>query len=129
MQKLTLYYDGLCPLCQAEILFLQGRNQQGLLVFVDISVPDFNEQTHAVSCKQAMDNMHGRLESGEMLIGVPVFAEAYRRAELPKMAWVFSRPWLMPLLKASYFLFARYRHGISKTIGPWLLRAVKRLQA
>ena len=126
MQKLTLYYDGLCPLCQAEILFLQGRNQQGLLEFVDISVPEFNEKVHAVSCAQAMANMHGRLENGEVLVGVPVFAQAYQRANLPKMAWVFSRTWLMPLLKVSYFLFAKYRHGISKTIGPALLGWVKR---
>jgi predicted DCC family thiol-disulfide oxidoreductase YuxK len=125
MEKFTLFYDGQCPLCQAEILFLQGRNAQGLLEFVDISAPEFNEQVHAVSCEQAMANMHGRLETGQVLIGVPVFAEAYKRANLPTMAWIFSRPWLMPFLKVSYFLFAKYRHGISRTLGPPLLRLVK----
>jgi predicted DCC family thiol-disulfide oxidoreductase YuxK len=37
LQKLTLFYDGACPLCQAEILFLSGRNQADLLGFVDIN--------------------------------------------------------------------------------------------
>ncbi|NCX50503.1 MAG: DUF393 domain-containing protein, partial [Burkholderiaceae bacterium] len=33
---LTLFYDGACPLCQAEILYLQRRNQQQLLQFIDV---------------------------------------------------------------------------------------------
>jgi predicted DCC family thiol-disulfide oxidoreductase YuxK len=38
LQKLTLFYDGACPLCQAEILFLSGRNQDGLIDFIDINM-------------------------------------------------------------------------------------------
>ena len=53
MKKLTMYYDGLCPLCQAEILFLSGRNEAGLLSFVDINSAEYIAESVGVSCQQA----------------------------------------------------------------------------
>jgi predicted DCC family thiol-disulfide oxidoreductase YuxK len=126
MQSLTIYYDGACPLCMAEIHFLKSRNARGLLDFVDVSVPQFDEASHQMSCKLALATMQGRLADGTQLEGIPVFAEAYKRANLPTLAWLFSRPWLAPLLNASYYVFAKYRRGISKTIGPTMLRLSKR---
>lgn len=126
MQSLTIYYDGECPLCLAEIHFLKSRNKQGLLVFVNVAAPQYDEVTHQLSCKLALTTMQGRLGDGTQLEGIPVFAEAYKRANLPTMAWLFTRPWLTPMLNASYFVFARYRHSISKAIGPMMLRLSKR---
>jgi predicted DCC family thiol-disulfide oxidoreductase YuxK len=37
LPRLTLFFDGKCPLCQAEIVFLSRRNQAGLPAFVDIN--------------------------------------------------------------------------------------------
>jgi predicted DCC family thiol-disulfide oxidoreductase YuxK len=126
MQSLTIFYDGECPLCLAEIHFLKSRNARGLLEFVDVSVPHFDEASHQMSCKLALATMQGRLADGTHLEGIPVFAEAYKRANLPTLAWTFSRPWLAPILNAGYYIFAKYRHGISKTIGPMMLRLSKR---
>ncbi len=126
MQRLTMYYDGACPLCQAEIHFLESRNRLGLLEFVDVAAPGFDEATHQLSCKLALATMQGRLADGTQLEGIPVFAAAYERAALPTLAWLFSRRWLAPLLNASYYLFAKYRHPISQAIGPVMLRLSKR---
>jgi predicted DCC family thiol-disulfide oxidoreductase YuxK len=126
MQSLTIYYDGGCPLCLAEIHFLKSRNKLGLLEFVDVAAPQYDEATHQLSCKLALATMQGRLADGTQLEGIAVFAEAYKRANLPTLAWLFTRPWLAPILNASYYVFAKYRHGISKTIGPLLLRLSKR---
>ena len=125
MQTMTLYYDGRCPLCMAEIHVLQARNQQGLLHFVDVTEHSFDEVGHAISCSAALAQMHGRLQDGRLLTGAAVFAEAYRRANLPLLAWVLSRPLLKPLFNVLYRLFARYRHGISRCLGPLLLRLAK----
>ena len=124
--SLTLYYDGRCRLCFAEIHFLTARNRRGLLSFVDISDTAFAEAGHPVSCAAAMAQMHGRLGNGQLLTGVPVFAEAYRRADLPFLAWLFSRAWTRPILDLGYAWFARYRHSISRVIGPPLLRLARR---
>ncbi len=126
MQRFTMYYDGTCPLCQAEIHFLQSRNRLGLLEFVDVAAPEYSEATHQLSCKVALATMQGRLADGTQLEGIPVFAEAYKRAHLPLLAWIFSRRWLAPILKAAYFIFAKYRHPISKMLGPSMLRLSKR---
>ena len=126
MQSLTIYYDGECPLCLAEIHFLKNRNKLGLLKFVDVAAPNFDEAAHQLSCQLALATMQGRLADGTQLEGIPVFAEAYKRADLPTLAWLFTRPWLKPFLNASYYVFAKYRHTISKTIGPMMLRLSKR---
>jgi predicted DCC family thiol-disulfide oxidoreductase YuxK len=121
MQTMTVFFDGACPLCAAEIHLLAARNRRRLLRFVDLSQPGV-ELPCTVVCARAMDNIHAILDDGRTLIGVPVFAEAYRRADLPLPAWLFSRPWLGWLLVPAYALFARHRAKISALLGPPLLR-------
>ena len=124
--ELTLYYDGQCPLCVAEIDFLQSRNAQGQLAFVDVTHTGFEAAGHNISCEAAMAQIHGRTADGQVLVGVPVFATAYRLAKLPVLAWVLSRKWLMPVLQPAYVLFAKHRQAISKRIGPSVLKFSKR---
>jgi len=124
--ELTLYYDGQCPLCQAEIHFLQSRNGEGKLDFVDVTAANFEANAHHISCEAAMAQIHGLLANGQLLVGVPVFAQAYQLAGLPVLAWLLSRPWLQPLLGPAYVLFAKHRHTLSKHFGPSLLRFSKR---
>ncbi|AWW45706.1 DUF393 domain-containing protein [Polynucleobacter paneuropaeus] len=124
LEKLTLFYDGACPLCQAEILFLTKRNQAGLLSFVDINSRQYDPSKVGVSCDQALASMYAQYERGKLINGVEVFLQAYQRANLPVLVWFFSRPYLRPILNVSYQLFARFRHPISRTIGPMALRLV-----
>jgi len=124
-QKLTLFYDGACPLCQAEILFLSGRNEANLLDFIDINSEQYDPQAAGVSCEQALAAMYGQYADGTLIHGVTVFSEAYQRANLPFLAWMFSRPALQPILRVSYQFFAKNRHTISRVFGPSALRLVK----
>lgn len=129
MKKLTMFYDGLCPLCQAEILFLSGRNQAGLLSFVDVNSNRYSADEIGVSCQQALDSMYAQYDDGELINGVDVFSAAYERANLPKLAWLFSRPSLRPALTWAYRFFAKNRHAISGLFGPsalWLVNATSK---
>ena len=126
LQKLTLFYDGACPLCQAEILFLSGRNQECLLDFVDINSEAYDPLKVGVSCDEALAAMYGQYADGTLINGVTVFPEAYRRANLPFLAWLFSRKTLQPLLQIAYQVFAKNRHAISRVLGPTALRLVSR---
>ena len=121
LPRLTLFFDGKCPLCQAEIVFLSRRNQAGLLAFVDINSDLYDERAVGVSCSQALAEMYGQFANGALIKGPAVFGEAYRRAELPTLAWVMSRKTLAPLLALGYRFFAKHRHRISKLIGPMAL--------
>jgi predicted DCC family thiol-disulfide oxidoreductase YuxK len=127
MKPFTLFYDGACPLCQAEILFLQNRNATGLLRFVDINSSQYDAQQVGVSCEEALASMYGQIEGEAPINGVAVFGEAYRRANLPFMTWLFTRNWMMPILGPSYRFFAKHRHGISVFFGPPLLKLVNTL--
>ncbi len=126
MQNLTIYYDGHCPLCEAEIRFLRSRNRAGLLRFVDLQDPHFSQTAERFSCAQALATIHGRLGDGELLTGVRVFAEAYRRAGLNVFARLLSVEWLQPVFNPAYRRFARHRHALSRWIGPLLLTLAKR---
>ena len=126
LQKLTLFYDGACPLCQAEILFLSGRNQADLLGFVDINSTAYDPLKVGVSCEEALAAMYGQYADGTLINGVTVFPEAYRRADLPTLAWIFSRKSMQPILKMGYRFFANNQHAISRVFGPgalWLVKA------
>jgi predicted DCC family thiol-disulfide oxidoreductase YuxK len=127
MKPFTLFYDGACPLCQAEIVFLQNRNASGLLRFVDINSSQYDAQQVGVSCEEALASMYGQIEGEAPINGVAVFGEAYRRANLPFMTWLFTRNWMMPILGPSYRFFAKHRHGISGFFGPPLLKLVNTL--
>ena len=125
LQKLTLFYDGACPLCQAEILFLSGRNQAGLLDFIDVNSDRYDPAKVGVSCDQALAAMYGQYADGKLIHGAAVFPEAYRRANLPFLAWLFSRKVVQPPLRLGYQFFAKNRHAISRVLGPGALRLVQ----
>ena len=124
LQTFTLFYDGACPLCQAEILFLSKRNEAGLLNFVDINSTHYDPQKIGITCEQALAAMYGQFADGTLINGISVFPEAYRRARLPFLAWLFSRKLFQPALKVAYHFFAKNRSSISKLLGPsalWLV--------
>ena len=127
LSPLTLFYDGACPLCQAEIIYLASRDTKGLLRFVDVNSAGYDPEAVGVSCQQALDRMYGQIEGQQPIQGVPVFAEAYKRADLPVLAWIFSRKTLKPILNFSYRVFAKNRHAISRAIGPIALKLAKRV--
>jgi predicted DCC family thiol-disulfide oxidoreductase YuxK len=122
--KLTIYYDGSCPLCLAEIHFLKHHNQKGLLEFV--SLQELNADVDYVNCELAFKTIHARLGEREIIVGPDVFYEAYKRTNLRFINFVFSFSVARFMYGKFYVLFAKYRHQISKVIGPMLLSYVQR---
>ena len=56
---LTLLFDGGCPLCVREVRFLQQRDRQARLAFVDIDASDYDAAAHAgISYRVAMGRIH-----------------------------------------------------------------------
>lgn len=125
LQRLTLYFDQNCPLCMAEILFLQNRNRANLLEFMPIQSVEFECRGTGLSCERALERIYAQFEDGTLIEGVDVFAEAYRRANLRTLAWIYAHPRLRPVLNRFYNFFAQNRHRISKVVGPIALKLVK----
>ena len=77
--KLTILFDGGCPLCKREVDFLQSRNQKGYLRFIDINSSDFYlDLKYRITYKQAMERIHALKSDGSVIKDTKVFQEAYR---------------------------------------------------
>jgi len=123
---LTLYYDGVCPVCNLEMDNLKARNQDGMLRFVDISVPFFDPAPLGVSLKALNELIHARQADGTLVVGVEVFRLAYGAVGLGRWFAPTALPVLKPLADAAYAVFARNRYGFSRATMPvleWLRRA------
>ena len=112
--KLKLLYDGGCPLCLREKNFLKSRDSFNQIEFVDINDDKYNPNCYYdISYKEAMSNIHGILENGEIIKGLDVLSFAY---ELIGLGWVYfplKVKFLSPLLRFGYRYWAKYRLQIT----------------
>lgn len=120
LEKLSIFYDGSCPLCLAEIHVLQNNNRRQLLKFIDVYDKDAIDEV--INCEQALKVIHAQLESGKVIKGPMVFAEAYKRSDVRVLKWLFSCSLFQQFYAVFYQIFAKFRHQISKLIGPVMLK-------
>jgi predicted DCC family thiol-disulfide oxidoreductase YuxK len=125
LEPLTIYFDGNCPLCMAEIHVLKNNNSQKRLNFIDIH--DESMVDDAINCEMALKVIHAKLGDGTIIRGSKVFEAAYQRADLKVMKYLFSLTLFQKGYGKFYIMFARFRHQISSLIGPTLLSVAKRL--
>ena len=112
--KLTIFFDGECPLCKREVDFLQSRNQKEYLSFIDINSSDFSlDFKNGITYKQAMERIHGLKSDGSVIKDIKVFQEAY---DLIGLGWIYA-PTKLPVfdkfIEFIYGLWAKYRLKIT----------------
>ena len=122
--KLTIFYDGDCPLCLAEIHFLKQHNQRSLIVFT--SLQQLDSSNSDIKCELALKTIHAKLGTNEIITGPDVFYEAYKRTDLRLINYLFSIKLFRLIYAKFYVLFAKYRLQISKLIGSYILRLVQK---
>ncbi|AZB72262.1 thiol-disulfide oxidoreductase DCC family protein [Synechococcus elongatus] len=110
----TLLYDGGCPLCLREVRFLQRRDRQNRIQFVDIDAPDYDPERYAgISYEQAMGRIHAIRNDGAILQDVEVFRQLYAAIGL---GWIYA-PTRWPLLRSLidwvYSLWAERRLALT----------------
>ncbi|MBF7074991.1 DUF393 domain-containing protein [Glaciecola sp. MH2013] len=109
----TLFYDGLCPLCEKEISHLKKRDLKGLIAFEDISLPDFQQRFPHLDVNDLEAMIHGQLEDGSMITGLDVTHKAW---SLVGVGWLYA-PLRWPVIRwfadKGYLFFAKHRHSIS----------------
>ncbi len=123
LESLSIFYDGNCPLCLAEIHVLKNNNHQQLLTFVNVH--DENAVDQTINCDLALEVIHAQLAGGKVIKGPKVFEEAYKRSDLTLMKWLFSFKLFQKFYAVFYPFFAKFRHQISKLIGPIMLKLAK----
>lgn len=115
MQKLEVYYDGLCRLCSAEIEHYRACKHKGALLFVDITKPNFRAESLGLDPRKIHKHLHARTPDGTLYVGVDAFMEIWKR--IPDYQWaakIAKFPPVKGFLKLGYEGFVRIRPFLPK---------------
>lgn len=115
--EFKLLYDGLCPMCRREAMWLKGRSKDGRLALEDISAPGFEAARFGRTQEELMGVMHGVFPDGRIVTRVAAFREAYRVVGLGWLLAPTAWPGVRVLANWGYEWFARNRMRIGKIFG------------
>ena len=118
--KSTVFFDGSCPLCRAEIGYYRRKDQAGALCFVDVSETGA-ATPEGITQRRALGRFHVRSGDGRVLSGAAAFVEVWTR--LPKWRWAAkaaSLPGALAALELGYRMFLPVRPFISRVFGQVL---------
>jgi predicted DCC family thiol-disulfide oxidoreductase YuxK len=111
---LTVYYDGLCPLCSREIDYYRKRVTTAAVHFVDIADWSFNARTEGLDPRRIHRVMHVKVNE-EVRTGLEAFIAIWD--VVPGFGWLARlarTPGFHGLMTVGYRVFALVR--------PWLPR-------
>ena len=112
--KLKFLYDGGCPLCTRETNFLKSKDINSNILFVDINDSNYEATNFEnISYENAMKNLHGILDTGQIIKGLDVLAYSYQIIGLGWVYYPIKIPYLSLLLKKIYSVWAKYRLQIT----------------
>lgn len=124
VQRLTIYYNTRCPVCDAGIDWQRNR----LLAAVragTIEFRDINEEPEALARFGAgVDDVRRRLhatdEAGQLIVGADVAVALWRLT--PGQGWLaslFGNRVMLPLMRVVYDRFADLLFAWNKRNGRW----------
>ncbi|MEM8660514.1 MAG: DUF393 domain-containing protein [Pseudomonadota bacterium] len=112
--QITVYFDGSCPLCSAEISHYAAKDKEQRLCFLDVSQQGVNPGAD-LSSETAMQRFHVRLPDGTLKSGASGFVVLWE--ELPGWRWlakIARLPSVTPLLELFYRCFLPVRPMLSR---------------
>ena len=108
--NVTVFFDGACPLCAAEIGYYQGRKGAETVTWVDVSACGAVEVMPGLKREDALRRFHVRAASGQVISGGRAFAVLW--SALPGFRWLgqgFRSGLPARLLDWLYDRFLRWR--------------------
>ena len=112
--KFIFLFDGGCPLCLRETKFLKKKDSSNKIDFIDINKESYNPSLYRdISYADAMSNLHGILENGDIIKGLDVLAHSYKLIGLGWVYYPLKIEFLAPLLRLIYQYWAKYRLKIT----------------
>lgn len=73
--RLTVWFDGACPLCRREIRLMQRLDRRNAIAFVDVSG---GEADCPIDRAALLQRFHAQERDGPMLSGAAAFAAMWR---------------------------------------------------
>ncbi|MCA2008664.1 thiol-disulfide oxidoreductase DCC family protein [Tritonibacter mobilis] len=118
--RLTVYYDGACPLCRSEAGFYSTRRGAEAIRFVDASDSQQSMGGNLDRCV-ALSRFHVRLPCGALVSGATGFVAIWN--VLPGWRWlarVARWPGMSWLLERAYRGFLVIRPTLSRLFGTMI---------
>ena len=115
MAKLTVFFDGACPLCVREISLLR-RFARNRINFEDVSPPDASPSC-SIDRETLMARFHPELPSCEVVDGARAFTEAWSR--VPGLGCLVAIGRFGPsraTLNALYAVFLKVRPSLQRLV-------------
>lgn len=114
MTKLTVWHDGDCPLCRAEIALMRRLDTRDNIHFVDVTRSDTN--ACPLDKRELLARFHAS-EDGRMLSGAEAFAAMWRVIPLLRPLGLLARsPLVLRGFEAAYLGFLRVRPTVQRAI-------------
>ena len=106
MNKDTLFYDGACPICSAEIDKL-ARLSRGRIDLVDIHSMESDDCE--VSPEQLLSRLHLKTAEGRWITGLSANVRAWRHTPFRHLWRLLEWPLVKPISHYCYELWLRKR--------------------
>jgi predicted DCC family thiol-disulfide oxidoreductase YuxK len=105
--RLTVWYDGACPLCIREIALMRRLDKQQRIAFADVAEPSTN---CPIDRSLMLARFHATTEQGETLSGAAAFAAMWREIPpLRPLGLMAQNRVVLALLERAYTLFLKVR--------------------
>lgn len=114
MRPATVFYDGDCPLCSAEIDIYRRLDGERALRFVDVARTDASLPS-GLDRASALARFHVLGPDGDCLSGAAAFVALWRR--LPRLAWlarIASAPGALPVIEFGYRIILPIRPRLAR---------------
>ena len=114
---LTVWYDGDCPICTAEIGLMRRLDSNSVIEFVDLSLPGGCPTDRAAR----LARLHAQPRGGALVSGAAAFVAMWRVLPgLRLLAALASPPPVQWLLERAYLAFLKVRPSL-QAITRWLI--------
>ena len=122
---MTIYHDGSCPLCCAEIEAIMAHDTKSSFTLVDCSAADFDDSPYrrdGITRESMMRALHVRDAKGKWHAGVDAFELIYRAVGLTVIARLWGSSFTRPITTRLYPWIAGHRQLFTRIGLPFLFR-------
>lgn len=112
--RVKVWFDGGCPLCQREIRIMRRLDIGGAIDFVDVS--ESVDATCPIDQADLLARFHAE-ENGKVLSGAAAFAAMWRA--IPRLRWLgmlAQNATVLAIFERLYLLFLRIRPKLQKLV-------------
>ncbi len=107
LPRLTVWFDGNCPLCRAEIRLYQRLDEKaGRVAFVDLT----GEATCPINRADMLARFHAQEAGGPLISGAKAFAAMWKQVTpFQPLGYLAQLPLILPFFDWLYALFLTVR--------------------